>query len=116
MNRRRSLLAASAASGDAGGEFYCELWKYSSRLGYHYFRTATFIIPTQMITWDDAVGLIDTEERAEIIKSLIPSGIYVPCIVNINNKVDGNGSFSSEDELLLLDSIEVGKTYKFISD
>lgn len=114
---RRLLLAASAASGDAGGEFYCELWNYSPRLGYYYFRTATFIIPTQMMTWDDAVGLIDTEERAEIIKVPVPSGIYVPCIENINTKVDGNAFFhSSEDELLLLDSIEVGKTYKFMAE
>lgn len=99
-----------------GGEVYCELWKYSPRNGYTYFRTATFTIPTQMMTWDDAVGLIDTEERAEIIKVPVPSGIYVPCIENINTKIDGTASFSSEDELLLLDSIEVGKTYKFMMD
>jgi hypothetical protein len=109
---RRLLLASGEES---GGEFYCELWKYSPRLGFSYFRTATFIIPTQM-TWDDVVGLVDTEERAEIIKVPIPSGIYVPCIENINKKVDGTAFFSSEDGLLLLDSIEVGKTYKFMMD
>lgn len=69
-----------------------------------------------MMTWDDAVGLIDTEERARIVKYPIPSGIYVPCIENINTKIDVTASFSSEDELLLLDSIEVGKTYKFMMD
>lgn len=112
--RRRALLAASAASGGGGGEFYCELWKYSPRLdSFQYFRTATFIIPTQM-TWGDAVGLIDTEERAKIVYTLVPSGVYVPFITNLNTKFDGTAPFESDDELLLLDSIEVGKTYKFM--
>ena len=52
--RRRALLAASAASGGEGGEFYCELWGYSPRYGYVYFRTATY---TKATAYDGSVVL-----------------------------------------------------------
>lgn len=113
MNRRRALLAASMRSG--GGEFYCELWKYSPSGGvYFHSRTATFIIPMQM-TWSDAVGLVDTEERTEIISVQMPSGTRVISLKNLK-KQDGNANFYPEDSISISNNIEIGKTYKFMEE
>ena len=107
--RRLYLTTMGAAS---GGEFYCELWSYSPRDGYICTRIATFIIPTQM-TWGEAVGLVDTEERSEITVIPNPSGINGIVIKPIK-KEDAIYSFLPEDYILTSDNIEVGKTYKFM--
>lgn len=108
--RRRALLATSATSGGGGGEFYCELWRYSPRDGgYVYYRTSTFIIPTQM-TWGDVEGLVDTEELF---------GIFSYDIIPYITSIEGSGmptDYWPEDNITIDDHIEVGKTYKFIYD
>lgn len=113
MDRRRALLAASAVSASAGGEFYCELWRFNPRTGvYTYARTATFIIPLQ-ITWGEADGLIDTEERTKIRAIQLPSG-QVNFLISNLKKEDGSTSYYAESELLPSENIGIGRTYKWL--
>ena len=65
------------------------------------------------MTWGDAVGLVDTEERSEIRTITLPSGAIAIYLENLG-KDGGFISFTPEDNISISNNIEVGKTYKFI--
>ena len=108
--RRRLQLANSHV--DSGGYvFYCDLYIFHPLNGSQFVRTATFPIDGD-ITWEEADGLVDIDERSQISLIPLPNSNVVISIDNLW-KEDGGITFAIDEAISVTDKIIIGKTYRF---